>query len=117
MTSLNAVTVYPSDIQLETSKIGVPLVAASGARRFVHRLSGATPIYKRQWSLTWNSVPAAVRTVVVGIYALTTTFAFVDQFGVSWTVQTEDDGYSDNVSLIAQNGDLYYDIDLTIFQV
>jgi len=117
MTSLNGTLVYPSNIQLETSKIGVSLVAASGARRFVHRLSGATPIYKRQWALTWNSVPASVRTIVVGVYAVTVPFVFIDQFSVSWSVQCEDQGYTDSVSVIAGDGTLYFDIDLRLFQV
>lgn len=117
MTSLNGVLIYPDDIALDTSKIGVTLIAANGARRFVHRVTGVTPIYKRVWTLQWEKASLAIRTIVITAHAIATTFAFVDQYGASWTVQTESDAYADSVSLIAVDGTtLYYSITLKIFQ-
>lgn len=113
---LNSVTFYPSDVALERSKIGVTLTAANGTRRFVHRLSGATRIYKNVWEISWQTVSTSVRTAVLAVYAVTSTFVFTDQFGASWAVQCEDGGYTETVSLIAGNGDLYYDITLKVFQ-
>lgn len=114
--TLNSLPVFPSDIQLETTKIGVSLVAANGTRRFAHRLSGATPIYKRTWKLLWDSASAAERTTVVAVYAYTVSFSFVDQYGGAWTVQCEDGGYSESVAFVAKGGTLYYDLGLTLLQ-
>jgi hypothetical protein len=114
--TLNSVAVYPSDIQLTTRKIGVSLVMASGARVWVDRLDGVDPIAKRQWELTWDGATAAVRTIVAAAFALSAPFAFVDQYGGSYTVQCEDDGYQESVNLIAGDGTLYYDLSLTVFE-
>lgn len=114
--TLNSLNVYPSDIQLTTRKIGVLLVMASGARVWVNRLSGATPIMKRQWELTWDGTTAAERTTVAAVFDYAVPFAFVDQYGESYTVQCEEDGYSESVALIAGDGTLYYDLSLTLLE-
>lgn len=113
---LNSVTFYPSDVQLERTKIGVTLVAASGARRFVHRLSGVTRIYKNVWDVSWQAVPVATRTAVLAVYAITSAFVFTDQYGGSHAVQCEAEGYTERVNFVAHNGDLYYDLSLKLWQ-
>lgn len=114
---LNGTNFYPSDAPISYSKVGVTLVAANGTRRFAHRTTGGTPIFKASWDLQWNMVTHAVRVAVATIHALTTTFTYKDQDGTNWTVQCEDGGYSDSVAFIAGNGDLYYNVTLKIFQV
>jgi hypothetical protein len=114
--TLNGTTFHPSDIAKETSKIGVALVAASGRRRFVHRTSSGTPIYKRTWTLPFDNVSETVRLAVAAIYALTTTFTFVDEHGTSYTVQCEDGGYSEKINTIVSNTELTYDLTLKVLQ-
>lgn len=114
--TLNSVTFHPSDVQLERSKIGVSLIAQNGTRRFVHRLNGATPIYKNVWTIPWKIVPEATRTAILAIYAITSVFVFTDQFGASWVAACEADGYSENVAVIVSNTETYYDVTLKIYQ-
>lgn len=115
--SLNGTTFYVSDINKDTSKIGVTLVAASGRRRFAHRTVSGTPVYKREWSIPWNNVSETVRAAVAAIYALTTTFTFVDEHGTSYTVQCEDGGHSEKINTIVSNTELTYDLTLKIYEI
>lgn len=114
--TLNGTTFHPSPFQVDVTKIGVSLVAASGKRRFVHRLSGATPIYKRVWNLPFENVSETVRAAVAAIYALTTTFTLIDEHGTSYTVQCEDGGYTEQVNTVVSNTELTYDLTLKVYQ-
>lgn len=113
---LNGTTFYPSDVPKELSKIGVSLPMASGTRRFVQRTVSGTPVFKRTWALPWLIVPEATRAAVQTIALLTTTFTFVDHLGVSYTVQTEEDSYTEKVSVIVSNTVFYYDLTLKLYQ-
>jgi hypothetical protein len=112
---LNGTEYFPSDAPKELSKIGTTLVMASGKRRFVQRLSGATPIFKSSWEIPWNDVDETTRAAIEAVSRLTTTFVYVDQHGTSYTVQCEDGAYSDSVSTIAP-GALYYTVKLKIYE-
>lgn len=115
--SMNATAFYPSDIKETVTKIGKSLPAASGKRRWAQRVdSGGTPIHKRTWDISWEMVGETVRAQVETIALLATTFAFVDQHSVSYTVQCEDDPYQANVSDIGGDGTLYYSVSLKIYQ-
>ena len=113
---LNGTEFFPSDVPKELSKIGKTLIAASGKRRFVHRQSGATPIFKNSWEIPWNDVPEATRAAIEAVSRLTTTFTFVDQHGTSYTVQCEDAAYSDSVTTISPGNVLYYTVKLKIYE-
>lgn len=114
--TLNGTTFHPSPFSTDVTKIGVTLVAASGKRRFVQRLSGATPIVKRSWSFPFDNVSESVRAAVAGIYALTTTFTLVDEHGTSYTVQCEEGGYSEQINTIVSNTELTYNLTLKVVQ-
>jgi hypothetical protein len=106
--SLNATVFTPIDVQETVTKIGDEFQGANGARRFAHRAN------KREWRISWRRVLASVRTGVRGIYALTSSFTFIDEDGTSYTVFCPPGGYSSSISLIAPGVTLYYDIELTI---
>lgn len=111
--SLNGTSFTPSDIQTQAEKIGATIQAANGARRWAHRAD------KRTWTITWALVPLATLTAVRGIFALTATFAFVDENGASVTVLCQEGALTSNVSAIAWEGGaqvLYYDISLTVVE-
>jgi hypothetical protein len=118
--TLSGTTFYPSDIAVETEKQGVSLVAASGSRRWAQRVTGGgTSILKSKWVLTWEKATGAVRTAVAAVYVLNSTFTFTDEHGLSYTVQCEGggDGFKTNISLISSGLVLYYDVELSIYQV
>lgn len=117
--TLNGTTFTPSDISLEYTKQGVSLVAASGSRRWVQRVTGGgSAIYKHKWVLTWNRATEAVRAAVSVVYSLNSTFTYVDPHGISYTAQCEGegDGFKTNISLIADGPTLYYDVELIVYQ-
>jgi hypothetical protein len=115
--TLNGTSFYPSDIQVEFTKVGVSLVADNGSRRFVHRLSGATPINKLNWVLSWERVTETVRGQIGVIANLSTTFTYVDQHAVSYTVQTEESAFTSSIAFVAAGAVLYYNVELRIWQV
>jgi len=99
----------PNGIDLEFAKVGTTLIAADGTRRFVAR--GTT---KRTWKITWERAAEATRSALRTLAALTTTWTFVDQLGASYTVQTEQDDYTEDYAATDLAGNLYYDITLTV---
>jgi hypothetical protein len=108
--SLNGTTFHPSDIQADELKIGESLVARSGARTWVQYGT------KRSWDLSWKNVAKATRDAVRTIFRLTTTFPYVDEDGVSVTVQCEASGYSSSVATIEDAATVRYDLKLTIYE-
>lgn len=112
----NGVTLYASDVPVQITKIGVLLTAASGKRHWVQRMSGATPLVKRSWSLPFNGITAARRAQVEAVANLNATFTFVDEMGVSRTCQCEESPYAHSISVIAADGTYRYDCTLDIFE-
>lgn len=96
--SLNGTSFTPSGIDEAREKIGSVIAAANGSRRFAHRA------HKREWTLTWTNVAATVRDAVRTIYALTTTFTYVDENSNSITVLCLPGGFQSSVSLISYEG-------------
>lgn len=108
--TLNGTTFYPSDVPKTLTKVGKSLVSVNGTRTWIHRG------HKRSWELSWNTVSNTVRGQVQTIALLTSTFTFVDQLSVSYTVQCEADCYQESVAFISRDGTLYYDLTLTIYE-
>ncbi len=96
--SLNGTSFTPSGIDMAREKIGSVITAANGARRFAHRA------HKREWTLTWANVTATVRDQVRTVYALTTSFTYIDENSNSITVLCLPGGYQETVSLISYEG-------------
>lgn len=106
---INGVAYTPTDIQLEETKIGTEWEAANGAYRFAHRAN------KRTWRLSWRRVPVATRTALRAIYALTSTFPFIDEdAGSAVTVACPPGGFRSSIGLIAPGVTLYYNVELTL---
>jgi len=114
--TLNGTTIYPSDVAMQESKIGKTQINANGGRTFIHRTSGGSPIYKRQWDLSFDTITEARRAALRTLSRVTTTMTFVDDTGASSTVQTEDGAYSQSVAFIALDGSLYYNVSLTLYE-
>lgn len=96
--SLGGTSFTPSGVDMAREKIGTAIQAANGSRRFAHRA------HKREWTLTWTNVTAAVRDQVRTVHALTTTFTFVDQNSNSITVLCLPGSYQESVSTISYEG-------------
>jgi hypothetical protein len=116
--TLNGTAIYPSDAPKKKTKIGKTQINANGGRLFIQRTTGGgTPIFKSSWDLKWDDVPEATRAAIETLANVTTSMTYVDQHGTSYTVQTEEDAYTDSVSTISSDGTLYYNVTLTIFEV
>lgn len=90
-------------------KIGRLLEAANGTPHWMHRA------HKRTWSIEWETANEATRAAVRALRLLTTTFAFVDQFGASYTVLcTGDDDYREETTFTDAANNIYYDLTLTM---
>lgn len=116
--TLNGTAIYPSNIEVTLSKIGKTQISANGGRIFLHRTISGTPIYKNKWDLTFDGISEAQRATVRALAVTATTMPFVDELGVSRTVQTEEECYSAGVAAIAPpNGlTLYYNVKLTLWE-
>lgn len=107
---LNSTEFFPSDAPVTLTKVGAALVSANGTRRWVQRA------HKRAWDLSWEGVSNATRAAVQTIALLTTTFTYVDQLGVSYTVQCEEDCFTASVSAIEPSGTIRYDVALKVVE-
>ena len=117
--SLNGVAIFPSDASKKKSKVGKSQVTANGGRTFIHRVNvSAVPIYKSAWDLQWDGVTETIRAQIEALANVATTMAYVDQHGTTYTVQTEEDAYSDSVTTIsgATGLALYYRVSLAIVE-
>jgi hypothetical protein len=115
--TLNGTTIYPSDVALKDSKIGKTQVTANGGRTFIHRTTGGgTPIFKRQWDLSFDVITETRRAALRTLAHVTTTMAFVDDTGATSTVQTEENAYSQSIAFIALDGSLYYNVSLSLYE-
>lgn len=112
--TLNANVLTPNKIEHTPEKIGVELVMANGRRRFVHRAT------KETWSLSWEGITSTVRATLRTIFDLTSTFTYIDQFGVSWSVYCPPGGWKCSIAAILPAGattELRYTVELQIKQV
>jgi len=72
---------------------------------------------KWHWTITWDAVDVATRNAVRSIALLSSTFTFVDEDGVSHTVQCPKEGrYKAGISITGSDGGgtLYYGVTLVI---
>jgi len=101
----------PSKISAPSVKIGVTLVAASGVRHF---MSASTR--KDAWTFSWEKANATTRAAVDALHALNTTFPYVDEFGVSHTVQCEDEERKRDTAFTTAANTILYDLELVLHQ-
>lgn len=108
----------PTGLNLKTEKIGSVQVRDNGTRVWVQRLDGSSnPIVKLTWEVSWEKANEITRAALRTIDLLTTTWVFVDQLGVSHTVQTEPGDYEEEYAKTDLASNIYYSIKLTIRKV
>ncbi len=107
----NAAAWRPTGITAKEQKIGVTLEAANGTRNRVER--GAN---KHVWDVVWEGCNLATMQTVRTIARLATSFTFVDNEGVSFTVQTEDQ-FAPAWLFDDAGGASYWSVTLTLYQV
>lgn len=110
--TLNGVTFYPSDIAINERVTGVSFEALDGSRRAARRNR------KKDITLTWNNVALSVLTALRAIAALTSTFTFVDENAVSYTVfcPVDTNPLSSSVADVLQDGTVEYNITLSLLE-
>lgn len=117
--TLNGFALYPSDEQRTIRKIGKALVSANGSRTFLHRTVGGSPVFKSEFSLTFNSVTETIRATLQTLAVNPADLAFYDQHGVLFTVHFEEDSYTDSIANISGTTGLTlrYNVSFTLFEV
>lgn len=110
---MNGTAFYPSTIERTVKKIGQLFVMANGSKRFLYRNT------KNEWVLSWTTVPESALANIRAIHNLLTSFAYIDEFGVSRTVICTDDDYSETLDAakININGTFYYDVSITLQEI
>ena len=106
--TLNGVTFYAKDIEESIERVGKDIQAANGARRFAYRAR------KRVWKITFDGITITVLNQLRTVHGLTTTFTYVDENAVSYTVFCGADALQNARPVILQNGDIEYTATLTI---
>lgn len=100
----------PNGARRTTTKIGRLFTAANGDTSFVNRGSG---IRKWQFTLHWEKANSVTQAALSALYAVTTTFTFVDLDGTSYTVLcVGDDPFEEGISPIKSA--YAYDVDFTM---
>lgn len=99
----------PQKITPKPYKVGKALVSPVGARTWVHRAQ------KNDWLLEWEKVPETTRAAVKAIFDLTTTFS-VTLLGGTYTVQCEEEDYSEEQTDVLPDGTRYYNVSLLVRQ-
>lgn len=100
----------PMAIEVSVEKIGKVIVAANGNRTWVHQS------IKRTWTISWEKASETTRAALRALHLLTTTFTFTDQFGTSYTVQTEADDLKENTAHSDRANAYFYDLTLIVRQ-
>ena len=101
----------PSKISKPSVKVGITLPAASGVRHFM-----SAGVRKHAWTLSWETANATTRAAVDTHHALNTTFTFVDEFGLSNTVQCEDDERKQDTGFTTAANTILYDLEIVLHQ-
>lgn len=99
----------PQKITPKPYKVGKTLVGPNGQRARVHRAA------KSDWLLEWDKAPEVTRAAVRVIFDLTTTFS-VTLLGGTYTVQCEDEDYSEELTDELPDGRCYYRVTLLVRQ-
>jgi len=92
-------------------KVGRTIEAADGSTSVVLR---AGTSLKRAWEITWTRANPTTLTALAAVFALTTTFTYVDTDGASYTVLcTTDDTF--DLSIFTNTANAYqYDVTLKL---
>jgi hypothetical protein len=99
----------PKLITPKPRKIGKAMVAASGARTWVHRTEKVDQL------LEWENVAELTRAAVRAVFALTTTFSATMPTGTA-TYQCEDEDYTEDEAFCMPDGTRYYNVTLLLRQ-
>lgn len=99
----------PKLVTPKPRKIGKAMIAASGARTWVHRSA------KTDYELEWENVAELTRAAVRAIFDLTTTFTAVLPVGTA-TYQCEEQDYTEKEAFTMPDGTRYYNITLLLRQ-
>jgi hypothetical protein len=99
----------PQNITPKPYKVGKTLVGPDGQRARIHR--GA----KSDWLLEWDKAPEVTRAAVRTIFDLTSTFS-ATLLGGTYTVQCEDEDYSEEQTDVLPDGTRYFRVTLLVRQ-
>jgi hypothetical protein len=98
----------PMKIGMKAIKVGSLKRAANGSLTWVHLG------IKREWTITWEKASEVTRAALRSLHQLTTTFSFTDQIGVSYTVLTAADDYSEDTAYSDRALAIFYDLSITL---
>ena len=101
----------PSKVSRPSVKVGLTLPAASGVRHFM-----SASVRKSTWTFSWENANATTRAAVEALHALNTTFTLVDEFGVSNTVQCEDEEKKQDTGFTTAANTILYDLEIVFHQ-
>jgi regulatory protein YycH of two-component signal transduction system YycFG len=99
------------DVSAEYAKIGSAYEAADGTRRFAQRAM------KNRFVLRFDNLTISQLNSLRTIQALTTSFAYVNGHGTSYTVICREDPLTSAVDNIDQATDVTYTAELTVWEV
>jgi hypothetical protein len=111
--SLNGTSFSPTTIETTIQKFGTTKRAANGRLYFYYRGT------KRFWTIEWTGLPEASLSAIRAIGILTTSFTFIDEFGVSFTALVPEGGYTHEMAAERRSlaGVFYYDVTLQLEEV
>lgn len=100
-----------TNVKIDTMQIGVEIRAANGARRFAQRA------IKREISVEFQQISVTLLNQLRTVAALATSFTFIDENAVSYTVICSDKPLSQGAGAILNDGSVEYDCTLTLWEV
>jgi hypothetical protein len=100
-----------TNVEEEDAKIGSAYEAADGTRRFAHRAR------KRRFVITMEGLSITELNSLRTIQGLTSSFAYVNGHGTSYTVICREDPLQSRVGVIDGATNLWYDATLTVWEV
>ena len=102
----------PTKISTQVRRIGRALQGKDGTETWMHRN------IKETFSIDWEKINETTRAALRAVRNLTTSFAFSDQLGDSYTVLCSgDDGYTEETAFTGAGGAIYYNVTLVLRQV
>lgn len=108
---LNSTTMYPTEIQRNTTKVETTRRMANGTLKTYLRA------IKKEFTISWSSASELTRNNARTIAALTASFSFQDTNGETYTVKCADGEDVLRADSISIGGVEYYDITLKLVEI
>lgn len=97
----------PESIEEKITKIGTVIVSENGTRTMIQRA------IKREWQIKWTA-PEATRASLAALAIFSSSFIYIDEHGVSYTVQMEEGDHQSSTAFVDGSNIQYYTIQITI---